>query len=98
MEANVRTLERRAPGSPALARFAETARILTGEPTATVDDGLAWLHALCADLAVPSLSRFGLSGRDLPQAATQAMKASSMSGNPIELNEQELTDILHRAF
>jgi alcohol dehydrogenase class IV len=98
MEANVRALERRTPGSPALARFAETARILTGELTATIDDGLAWLHALGADLAVPPLSRFGLSGHDLPQAASQAMKASSMRGNPIELEEQELTDILYRAL
>ena len=97
-EANVRALKRRAPGSPALARFAEAARIFTGESTATVDDGLAWLQALCADLAVPSLSHFGLSGRDLPQAAAQAMKASSMKGNPIELDEQELTDILYRAL
>ena len=79
-------LRARTPGSPALGRFAEAARILTGELTATIDDGLAWLQALCTDLAVPPLSRFGLSENDLPQVAAQAQKASSMKGNPIELD------------
>jgi alcohol dehydrogenase class IV len=98
METNIGALQTRAPESPVLERFAEVARILTGQSAATVADGPAWLQRLCTDLEVPPLSRFGLTGKDIPQVALQAQKASSMKGNPIGLSEVELADILHRAL
>ena len=98
MDANVRAMEARAPGSPVIERFVEAAHLLTGNAGATVAAGLAWLEALGADLAVPPLSRFGLSKHDIPQVVAQAQKASSMKGNPIELTGEELTCILHRAL
>jgi len=98
MEANIDALSTRAPASPALERFAEVAQILTGQSTATVADGLTWLQRLCTDLAVPPLSRFGLTEQDIPQVVMQAKKASSMKGNPIGLSEVELADILQRAL
>jgi alcohol dehydrogenase class IV len=98
MEANIEALQTRAPASPALERFGEVARALTGQSTATVADGLTWLQQLCTDLAVPPLSRFGLTGKDIPQVVMQAQKASSMKGNPIKLTDLELADILQRAL
>lgn len=98
METNVRALTQRAPASPTLARFLKAARILTGDPTAGVDDGLAWVYALCTDLAIPSLSRLGLKQHDIPQIVAQARIASSMKGNPIELTDEELSDILLRGL
>jgi alcohol dehydrogenase class IV len=98
MDGNVQAIKARAPASPVLERFAETARILTGRSAATVADGLDWLKALCTDLAVPPLSRFGLKESDFAQVAAQAQKASSMQGNPIQLTEQELSGILRRAL
>jgi alcohol dehydrogenase class IV len=96
--ANVRALKTRAPTSPALERFADLARVLTGHSTATVAEGLDWLQALCSDLAVPPLSRFGLNESAIPQIMAQAQKASSMKGNPIALTEDELADILRQAL
>ncbi len=98
MEANVQALKARTPTSPALGRYSEVARILTGSLTATITDGLAWLEALCTDLAVPPLSRFGVNENAFPQIMAQAQKASSMKGNPIELTEDELASILRQAL
>lgn len=98
MAANVKALIARSPASPALDRFAEVARILTGQNTVTAASGVNWLQALCTELAVPSLSRFGFNEKAIPQVVAQAQKASSMKGNPLALTELELADILQRAL
>jgi alcohol dehydrogenase class IV len=46
---------------------------------------------------VPPLSQFGISEADFPVIIAQAQKASSMQGNPIQLNALELREILHQA-
>lgn len=97
MAANVRALQARAPASPALARYAEVAEILTGRPGATIEDGIAWVSALCADLAVPPLSTYGMTQDDIPVVVAQGQKASSMKGNPIALTDEELAGILAEA-
>jgi alcohol dehydrogenase class IV len=97
MEANVRALEARMPDSPALARYDEVARILTGEPTARAADGVAWVQDLCQVLDVPPLADFGLSEADFPIVIEKARKASSMKGNPILLTDEELGEILRKA-
>lgn len=97
MAANARALRARAPNSPALARYAEVAEILTGRPGATVEDGIAWVDALCAALAVPPLSTYGMSPGDIPIVVAQGQKASSMKGNPIALTDEELAMILAEA-
>ena len=55
VEANVRALRERDASSPALARYDEVARILTGRPAARAEDGAAWLRALGAELEIPPL-------------------------------------------
>lgn len=98
IQANLAALQARAPASPALARYEEVAQILTGKATAGAGDAVAWLAALCADLAVPSLSRFGLTAEVIPAVVAQAQKASSMKGNPILLTDRELVGILSMAL
>ncbi len=98
MEANLRALDVRAPGSPALARYTEVARLLTGKADVTAAEGVAWVHDLCAALAIAPLSAFGMTGADLPAVVSQAQKASSMKGNPIPLTDEEATDILRQAL
>ncbi len=92
--ANVRALQARAPDSPALARYAEVAQILTGDADATIADGVMWVQALCADLAAPGLATYGMTESDLADVVAKAMPSSSMKGNPIVLTEAELTVIL----
>jgi alcohol dehydrogenase class IV len=98
MEANLRSLEERAPNSPVLVRFSEVARLMTGKETSDAADGVNWLQSLCGELDIPSLSQHGLSRQMIPAVAAQAGKASSMKGNPIELSEEELSNILEQAL
>ncbi|HYA42763.1 MAG TPA: iron-containing alcohol dehydrogenase [Syntrophobacteraceae bacterium] len=98
MEANLKAIEKRAPGSPALARYSAVARLLTGNEAAGPVDGVLWLRSLCSELEIPALSGHGLSRGMIPALASQAMKASSMKGNPVELTELELTHILEQAM
>jgi alcohol dehydrogenase class IV len=98
VETNVRALGRRAPASPALARYDEVGRLLTGDPHAAAADAIRWVHSVCADLSIPPLSDHGLTASDIPVVVAQAQKASSMKANPILLTDFELTDILTLAL
>ena len=98
VDANVRALRQRESGSPALARYDEVARILTGRADAVAEDGAAWLRALGAELAVPPLSDYGITERDVPSVVEKARRASSMQGNPIALTDSELAEVLRAAI
>ena len=98
VEVNVRALRARARSSPALERYDEVARILTGKPDARAEDGASWLRELVAELHVPRLSEFGIGERDVSRVAEQARRASSMQGNPIVLTEEELAEVLRAAI
>jgi alcohol dehydrogenase class IV len=97
-QVNVRALREREPASPALARYAEAARILTGAADATAEDAAAWLAALVSDLGVPRLASFVVTAADVPDVCAQARKASSMQGNPIVLADDELVEALRAAL
>ena len=86
------------PTHAARARFQELAVLLTGSPEATADDGIAWLDALGAALAVPGLSRYGMTAADIPALVQKAKVASSMKANPLPLTDDELTEIATRAL
>jgi alcohol dehydrogenase class IV len=98
IEANVRTLRSAAPGSPALGRYAEVAQLLTGEPGASIQDGLAWIGETIALLGVPRLGAFGLRPGQADAIAAKAMTSSSMQGNPVSLGHDELTAVLKEAL
>ena len=98
MAANVQALQTRAAADRALTRYAEVAQILTGQPDAEAADGVAWVQALCAELAIPPLADFGVSEDEIPTVVAKAQKASSMQGNPIVLTIEELTQILRQAL
>jgi alcohol dehydrogenase class IV len=98
IEANVAAL--RAAGSPehpAMARYAEVAALLTGDSAATVEHGVAWVRETLALLAIPGLATFGLVPELAGGIAAQALRSSSMQGNPVALTEGELRAILARA-
>lgn len=97
-EVNVRALRERDPASPALPRYAEVARLLTGRAEAEPEDAAAWLRRLIEELRVPPLSAFGVAAADAPALAAKARVASSMQGNPVVLTDDELTEILRDAL
>jgi alcohol dehydrogenase class IV len=98
MEVNVRALAERQPGSPALSRYEEIARLLTGRPQATAEDGVRWVKDLCRRLEIPTLRAYGVRETDIPDLVAKAAGASSMKGNPIVLTTEELREIISRAL
>jgi alcohol dehydrogenase class IV len=96
MEANVKALQHR--GSlEFLSRYDEVARLLTGNPDAGATDGIDWIHDLCNALDVTPLFEFGITEAHFPEIIAGAKRASSMKGNPIELSDEELIEILRKA-
>jgi len=91
VEANLRALRDRKPGSPAVERYAEAARLLTGDPAATTADGLDWLRETVARLRVPPVALDPAQGADVVQ---RVARASSTQGNPVELTDDELHAVL----
>lgn len=91
---NLAALRARAPASPSLPRFDEVARLLTGDPRASADDGAAWLERLVDDLHVPALCSYGVSTAAVTDLTRRGAAASSMKGNPLELRPDELETIL----
>ena len=98
MEVNTRALRVGDPGSYALSRYEEVARIVTGKPAAQIEDGIAWVRDLARRLGIPSLCAYGIAVSDLPGLAVKAAASSSMKGNPIALTPDELLGILQASL
>lgn len=97
MEANVEALQQRDATSPALAKYDEAARLLTGSNLAKAADAVKWVRELCLALKVPSLARYGLKEQDFEIVISKAKKSSSTKGNPVELTDDELLNIIRQA-
>jgi alcohol dehydrogenase class IV len=99
-EANVAALlERGGPDrEELLERYREIATWLTGDPGASVADGVTWLRELARALKIKPLGRFGLREADLPIVIEKSARSSSMKGNPLPLTEGELEAILRAAM
>ncbi|WP_434423252.1 iron-containing alcohol dehydrogenase [Nannocystis pusilla] len=95
---NGRALAAREPGSPVLARLDEVARLVTGDPAATLDRAVEHLRVLVASLQIRPLTAFGLRPADLPDLVDRSRRASSMKGNPLDLTDAELHEALTAAL
>ena len=98
MEANVRALQAGQPSHPALDRYAEVARLLTGKPAASIADGVAWIRDTITMLAIPGLATFGIRPQHADEVAAKAIKSSSMQGNPVAWTTSDLRAILRQAI
>jgi alcohol dehydrogenase class IV len=97
IDANVRALRSRPPGGAdqdPLGRYTEAARLLTADPAASIEDGLAWIRETLALLRVPGLAAFGLGPQHADDIAARALTSSSTQGNPVALTHGDLTAIL----
>jgi alcohol dehydrogenase len=94
LRANLSALRARAPGSPALGRYAEVARAL-GCPGP--DEAIEALADLRARLGTPRLGALG-AGPDDVAAIVRDARAGSMKTNPVVLTDGELEGILRQAM
>jgi alcohol dehydrogenase class IV len=98
MEANIRVLRVREDAGLGLGRYGDAARILTGVPDASAENGVEWVARLCRTLSVPRLGSYGIGAQDIPVIVENAARASSMKANPVALTPAELREILLRAL
>jgi alcohol dehydrogenase len=100
--ANLAALAERAPGSPALLRYADAGHLLAGgAPSAGAalsddearDALLATLDRLTAALGVPRLGTLGVSPDAFPALVAES-RGSSMRTNPVVLTDTEIEGIL----
>ncbi len=98
IEANVRAARSAPSGAGVLDRYAEAARLLTGRPDASIEDGLAWIRETLVLLHVPGLAAFGLGPEQAAEIAAKALTSSSMKGNPVALSPADLEAALLQAL
>jgi alcohol dehydrogenase len=95
--ANLVALAAQAPSSPALARYADAGRILSGDEALSDEHArdalLATLDAWTAALRMPRLADFGVRPRHLPGLVAES-RGSSMRTNPVVLADEEIAGIL----
>ena len=96
VEVNIKAL-RRNNSQQSLLRYDQVAQVLTGNPNAKAEEGIAGIYDLCDALDIPGLSDFGITEDHFPPLVSRSKKASSMKGNPINLTDEELTEILQKA-
>ena len=95
---NVRALQSRAPEHRALQRYREIGMWLTGRAEAQIEDAVQWVLDTCDLFQIPGLASYGVGRSDFPTIVAKARRSSSMKGNPIQLTEQELLQILEQAL
>lgn len=96
--ANISALAEAGRDSPFLERYAEAARLLTGNHQATPRDGIDWISTATRELRIPALTQWGLREGDVAELAGRALRASSMAGNPVALEAQTLENIIRRSM
>jgi alcohol dehydrogenase class IV len=97
MEINISTLKDKNQHSQLL-KYNEVAQILTGNNNAVARDGVVWVKELVKKLQIPTLSDFHLSTDSFPELIEKAKNSSSMKGNPVELDNEQLHAILHKSL
>ena len=98
MEINLRAVRARMQQSDVLRRYQDVARILSGQPTASAEDGIAWVREICYELAIPPLKAYGIGEKDVPILVEEAARASSMKANPLVLTSEELQEVLTQSI
>jgi alcohol dehydrogenase class IV len=97
MEVNIKALNKKKQEKELL-KFDEVARILTGNKSAVALDGAIWVKSMVKKLQIPSLSDFQLTAESFPELIEKAKKSSSMKGNPVELDNSQLYEILIKSL
>ena len=97
MEINIKALKEKKLERQLL-KFDEVARILTQNYNATAEDGVMWVKEMVKKLKIPSLSNFYLTANSFPELIKKAKKSSSMMGNPVVLDNEQLNEILNKSL
>ena len=97
---NLRALQAREPGHPALAKYARVGELLGGDDGGPTDDAplqtlVEALRAWTARLDLPRLGTFGMTADDVPRVVAGS-RGGSMKTNPLVLTDEDLAELLTR--
>ena len=98
MRVNAQACRLRSFDHRALVRYGDIARLVTGNPSATAEEGIAWIRRLVEQLQIPPLRAYGMTSDHLLGLVEKGRAASSMKGNPISLTTEELYEVLSSAL
>lgn len=94
MEQNIIQLEKNTPNSPALQKYREISAITTNKTDASLTNGIKWIKELTIKMNLKGLRALGLDETHCRLLAEHALKASSMTGNPVQYNYEEMLDLI----
>ena len=71
---------------------------MTGKQKAEHADVYPALAKIKEDLSIPGLSELGVKKSDYDLIIEKAKRSSSMKGNPVQLTDEQMVEILDLAF
>jgi len=95
---NISALQKRMPDHPALERYRQAGKYLLGRNVTDGSELIEGLLTLNSTLQIRPLREWGINKTDIKDIAEKAQNASSMKGNPIILEMNELGQILRDAW
>ncbi len=98
IKANIRALRQRQPHHPTLERFDDIARLILDDPSADASAALDWIDETSRLFGIPKLGSYGVQATDFDAIVEKSSASSSMKGNPLQLNADELKAILAAAL
>ena len=98
MKYNARVIQSLSGMDALLQRFRQVAAWVTGNPTASIDEGVKWLEDLAKSLQIPGLRDIGIERADFTRIIEKSKASSSMQKNPVKLDERILEAILDEAY
>lgn len=98
MKANMEALQADDPASEYHERYQGVAALLTDQPDASIEMGVAWVTETARMLNIPGLAGFGITRSDFSSIVSNSKGSSSMKKNPIVLSDESLNRILEEAF
>lgn len=97
LEVNIKAVKQQNNVS-VIEKFAEIARIFSGNAEATAEDGIESIKNLVQQLNIPKLGALGLTAGSFPELVASTKKSSSIKGNPVTLTDDDLYYILEKSL
>jgi alcohol dehydrogenase class IV len=98
VEVNIKSLGKKEREPDYIRRFEKIAHILTGVQESYAQDLIILVKNLSQQLQIPPLSDYGVTEEHFPEIIVKAAGSSSMKGNPVVLNPDELYSIMEMAL
>jgi len=97
-EMNANLISQESKDSIAYEKLKVITRILLDSDTHEFGETVKYLEKLAEQLKIGRLQAYGVNAKDFPFIVENSLSSSSMKGNPVLLNSEQLQRILEKAF